>query len=299
MRFPGVIPAIQTPFHADGSVDHGTLTRSAQRMLAGGMSGIVVCGTMGEGQSLSTDERRAVVEVVVEAVEGRVGVTAGVSAETPARAARYSADAQAAGASAVMALPPLGYGADDHELVAWYGGIAAATDLPVMAYNNPKAAGVDMPAATIVRIAEEVPSVAAIKEGSGDARRVAAICAAVGDRLEVLAGGDDSAFEAFCAGATGWVSGVAVVAPAECNELYELCRAQDLVAARALYERLLPLARLDMTSKLVQYFKEAQDMLGLEGGGPVRAPRMPLNPGEKAVLREALDQLNVGAVPAG
>jgi dihydrodipicolinate synthase/N-acetylneuraminate lyase len=281
MHFPGVIPAIQTPFQEDGSIDHPVLARTAQRLLDGGMTGLVACGTMGEAQGLTAAERQAVVATLVEAVDGRVGITAGISAETAGLAAGYAADAAAVGATAVMALAPLGYGADDDELVAWYQAIDAGTDLPLMAYNNPKAHGADMSAATIIRLAEEVEGLVAIKEASGDVRRIPEILHGAGDRLEVLVGGDDWALEGFAAGATGWISGVAVVAPAECNELYE---------------RLLPLARLDMTNKLVQYFKAAQDLLGVEGGGPLRSPRLPLNAEEQAIVRAAVDRLRTGAV---
>ena len=110
----------------------------------------------------------------------------------------------------------------------------------------------------------------------------------------MLVGGDDWALEGFCAGATGWVTGVADCAPAECVELYEACRAGDLERARALYARLLPLARLDMTPKLVQYFKGAQDALGFVGG-PVRAPRLELDEDDRAVLDAAVAALRAPA----
>ena len=106
----------------------------------------------------------------------------------------------------------------------------------------------------------------------------------------MLVGGDDWALEGLAAGATGWVSGVAVCAPAECVELYDACRAGELERARAVYARLLPLARLDMTPKLVQYFKGAQDALGF-AGGPVRPPRLALDEADRAVLDAALDAL--------
>ena len=146
-----------------------------------------------------------------------------------------------------------------------------------MAYNNPEASGIDMPPALIARLAAEVEQVVAVKECSGDARRIAALLNEA-PSLEVLVGGDDWALEGLCAGATGWVTGVADCAPAECVELYEACRAAELDRARAIYARLLPLARLDMTPKLVQFFKAAQDALGF-AGGPVRAPRLELDDG--------------------
>ena len=122
-----------------------------------------------------------------------------------------------------MLLPPLGYRADARETVAFYRAVADASTLPIMAYNNPEASGVDMPPALIARIAAEVEQVVAIKECSGDARRIAALLDE--PDLEVLVGGDDWALEGFCAGATGWVTGVADCAPAECVELHEACRA--------------------------------------------------------------------------
>jgi 4-hydroxy-tetrahydrodipicolinate synthase len=163
-----------------------------------------------------------------------------------------------------------------------------------MLYNNPEASGVDLPAPAIVAIAERVEGIVAVKECSGDVRRIPALLAAA-PRLEVLVGGDDWALEGFAAGATGWVSGVADVAPRECVSLYEHCRAGELEPARELYTRLLPLARFDMSPKLVQYFKAAQDEVG-RAGGPCREPRLPLTGAERAALSEALAVLQ--GVPA-
>lgn len=292
LRFPGVIPAVQTPFGPDGAIDHAALAANVRRMLDGGVDGFVACGTMGEAQSLSTEERRAVVATIVKAAEGRVPVTAGISSETPDKAARLAADAQAEGATAAMALPSFGYGGDGDELVAWYAALGERTSLPIMAYNNPKASGTDMPAALIARIADEVPAVVAVKECSGDARRIPDLIHAAGDRLEVLVGGDDWALEGFASGATGWISGVAVCAPEACCALYAQMRAGDLAGARETSARLMPLAHLDMTTKLVQYFKAAQDRLGYVGG-PVRLPRLPLRPEEVEVLEAAVARLGV------
>jgi 4-hydroxy-tetrahydrodipicolinate synthase len=134
-----------------------------------------------------------------------------------------------------------------------------------------------------------VDAVVAIKECSGDARRLAALLG-LDAGLEVLVGGDDWALEGFCAGATGWIAGVAVVAPRECVELFEACRAGELERAREIYQRLLPLARLDMTPKLVQYFKAGIDAVG-RFGGPCRAPRLPLDDAERATLDAAVRAL--------
>jgi 4-hydroxy-tetrahydrodipicolinate synthase len=294
VRFPGIIPAVTTPFDPAGAVDAEALERNVGALLDAGVHGFVATGTMGEAGSLSPAERRAVVESVVRAAEGRAPVIAGVSSGTPAASIALAADAAGAGADAVMLLPPLGYRGDDREIVAFFRAVGGAAALPIMVYNNPEASGTDMSAALIARIAAEVEQVVAVKECSGDARRIPALLGAVPD-LEVLVGGDDWALEGFCAGATGWVTGVGDCAPAECVELYEACRAADLERARSLYARLLPLARLDMTPKLVQFFKGAQDALGF-AGGPVRAPRLPLDDADRAVLDAALAALRAPAI---
>ena len=266
MRFEGVMPAAMTPFTSENEVDVEALRANVEWMREAGCTGFVACGTMGEGGSLSQAERRLVVETVVGASDAPV--TAGVSAGTPGEVLRYAADAEAAGAQALMLLPPLGYAADERELVAHYRALAAATALPIMAYNNPAASGgTDMAPETIGRLAREVEAVVAIKECSGDARRIAALL-----------------------GLDAGLAGVAVVAPRECVELLEACRAGELERAREIYQRLLPLSRLDMTPKLVQYFKAGIDAVG-RFGGPCRAPRLPLDDAERATLDAAVRAL--------
>jgi dihydrodipicolinate synthase/N-acetylneuraminate lyase len=294
MRYPGIIPAVTTPFDASGEIDFSGLERNLAALLDAGVHGIVADGTMGEAGSLSATERRRVIEAVASAAAGQVPVIAGVSAGTPAAAIAFAADAAEAGATDLMLLPPLGYRGDDREIEAHYRAVAEAGGLPLMAYNNPEASGTDLPPELIVRLYEEIDAVVAVKECSGDARRIPALLNAAPE-LEVLVGGDDWALEGFAAGATGWVSGVADVAPRECVTLWELCRAGELMPAREVYRRLLPLARFDMTPKLVQYFKAAMDEVGL-AGGPCRPPRLPLAPEEHAALLGALAVLREGVV---
>jgi 4-hydroxy-tetrahydrodipicolinate synthase len=290
MRFEGVIPAVLTPFDEDGSVDATTLAGTAEWLIEEGVGGLVGNGTMGEAQSLSASERRLVIETLVAAADGRVPVTAGISSVTPAASIGYATDAAAAGAGSLMLLPPLGYAGDEREIEAFYRTVAEATELPIMAYNNPKASGTDMRPGLIARLAD-IEGVVAVKECSGDARRIAQILNETDD-LEVLVGGDDWALEGFSAGATGWIAGVANVAPRECVELYRLCREGRLEEARAVYARILPLARLDMHPKLVQFFKAAMDLVG-RGGGLCRPPRLELTEDERRRVEEAVRALGV------
>jgi dihydrodipicolinate synthase/N-acetylneuraminate lyase len=281
----GVHAAIVTHFGPDLAVDHEAVASEVKWLLAEGVHGIVPNGTVGEGGSLSREERREVIETVVAAAGG-APVCAGVSAPTAEQAATYAKDAAAAGADGAMVLPPLLYRADERELVEFFGSVARATDLPLLVYNNPLGSGSDLEPELLATLAREVPMITAFKETSGDARRIAELVNLCPD-LDVLVGGDDWALEGLCAGAVGWVSGVADVLPAQSARLFDLCTAGELVSARDLYAELLPLARLDMKPKLVQYFKAGLDELGI-GGGPCRPPRLPLTESELGEVRRAV-----------
>lgn len=291
-RFPGVLPAVLTPFDASGAIDEAKLVRHVEHLLHEGVHGLVTTGTMGEAGSMTRGERHRVTQVVVELAAGRAPVVAGVSAQTAQEVIAYGQDAAEAGADAVMVLPPLVYQADERELLAFYGAIAEAVAVPIMLYNNPAASGgTDLDAATIAVLAREIDAIVAVKECSGDARRIAALQSA---GAEITIGGDDWALEGFAAGATGWVSGVANVAPRECVALFDLCAAGRLDDARRVYQSLLPLARLDMRAKLVQFFKEALRLLGRDVGTS-RPPRLELDTSERDEVAVALKVLAAGA----
>src|SRR3954469_7433662 len=246
-----VIPALLTPFGDQNAVVPDKLVENALTLLDAGVEHVVVCGTMGEAGALTDDERRVVTET---AVATGAHVVVGVSSPDGPTAARRAEAAAAAGAVGVMCLPPTTYVADARELDAHFAAGCAATDLPVMLYNNPEASRQDLAPELIAQLAERHERIVAVKECSGDARRIARRVERAGDRLDVLVGGDDWALEGYAAGAAGWVSGVANVAPRECLDLEVAVAAGDMERARELHQRLLPLGRLDMTPKLVQYF---------------------------------------------
>ena len=292
MTFRSVIPALLTPFQDDLSLASERLAANARALVERGIGDVVVCGTMGEAGALSDDERRVVIET---AIASGARVTVGISSPDGPSAASRAETAAALGATGVMCLPPTTYVADERELDAHFAAVTAATDLPVMLYNNPEAARQDLLPETIVRLAERHERIVAVKECSGDARRIAHLIELAGDRLEILVGGDDWALEGYAAGALGWVSGVANVAPELCLELESLVAEGDLEAARSCHIRLLPLARLDMTPKLVQYFKAALDLTGSHGG-PIRPPRLPLTDDEQETVRAAVAALEPAAI---
>jgi 4-hydroxy-tetrahydrodipicolinate synthase len=288
MPFTGVIPALMTPFEGDDlRIAADALHDNAKALADAGIEHVVMCGTMGEAGSLSRAERGQVIEA---AREVGLTVTVGISATDARLAGEHARQAADLGASGVMCLPPVLYDATEDEVVAFFAEVASATDLPIMLYNNPEAARSDLLPATIARVGDEVERVVAVKECSGDARRIAHILE-LSDRLDVLVGGDDWALEGYAAGAVGWVSGVANIAPAECVELERQVRSGDLAAARTLWPRLAPLSRLDMDPRLVQSFKAALDLQG-RYGGPTRPPRLALSDADMERVRDAMRALD-------
>jgi 1-pyrroline-4-hydroxy-2-carboxylate deaminase len=298
MSFKGIIPAVTTPFDESLAVSTDGLAANVEQLIAAGVHGIVGTGTMGESGSLTREERKLVLSTIVDVAAGRVPVIAGVAAQTAAVAAGYIEDAKEAGVDGVMVLPPLLYEGGFAELVAFFSSVAAVAELPVIAYNNPKAAGYDLSAKTLIGLSEAVEGVVQVKECSGDARRIPAILKGSDGRLAVLVGGDDWALEGLCAGAGGWISGVADPLPTECVELHDLIARRDLDAAQELYGRLLPMARFDMTPKLVQYYKAALDLVG-QVGGPSRPPRGPLTDAELEEVQSALELVRAESPVSG
>jgi 4-hydroxy-tetrahydrodipicolinate synthase len=273
-RWTGVFPAVTTKMTRDGSVDLAATQASIDRLVAAGVSGVIVLPMLGENASLTLAERESVIRAGAEVVKGRVPMLSGL-AETNLLAARANAKAyQSFGAQGLMVFPSLGYKTDDRETAEWYKGIAGASSLPIMIYNNPIAYGVDVTPAVLEDLVG-TPEIVCIKEESGDIRRVTDLAIAMGDRFSIFCGVDDLIVESMALGATGWVSGMTNAWPEECVELYDLCAAGRFEEARALYRILTPSFHLDTHVKLVQYIKLAESLVY---GAPewTRAPRLPL-----------------------
>jgi 4-hydroxy-tetrahydrodipicolinate synthase len=273
-RWSGVFPAATTQFDADLEVDLPATQRVQKALLQDGVHGLVLMGTVGEGNSLAAGEKRAVLAGAVEVAEGGVPVIAGVSELTTAAAVAFARDAERIGAAGLMLLPAMVYVPTPAELEYHFRSVAAATELPIMLYNNPPAYRVNIDVGTLVRLAD-VPNIVCMKESSPDPRRFTDLHNALGDRFVLFAGLDDVAFEALALGATGWVSGLTNVFPLESIDLYEAVTAGDLARARAIYRWFMPLLHLDAEHDLVQSIKLAEQLLG-RGTERVRPPRLPL-----------------------
>lgn len=280
----GVLPAITTPFDAAGAIDHAFLGRHASWLVDNGCRGIVALGSLGEGATLETAEKFAVLETLVAAVGDRVPVIAGVAALSTAQAVAIAKGAEKAGCRGLMVLPPYVHKGPFHEMLAHFDAVFAATGLSSMLYNNPIAYGLDVPPPEIAKLAEKHQNLHAVKESSGDVRRLTALRALVGQRLALFAGLDDMILEALRMGADGWIAGLVNALPAESVQLVELGKAGKFEEAFELYRWFLPLLRLDCVPEFVQLIKLVQQEVGM-GGETVRLPRQPM---QGAAREEAL-----------
>lgn len=285
----GVIPAITTPFTADGAVDHAFLAKHANQLIDAGCTGIVPLGSLGEGATLSFDEKLAIVRTLVEALGDRAPVIPGIAALSTAEAVRLAQESERLGARGLMALPPYVYSTDWREMGAHMRAILAATGLPVLLYNNPVAYKTDFIPEQIAELAAEFPLLQAVKESSCDIRRFAAIRALLGDRLELLVGMDDAIVEGVAMGAVGWIAGVVNAFPHESVRLYELAREGGADAAMDLYAWLLPLLRMDTVPKFVQLIKLMQERVDM-GSERVRAPRLVVEGAERDAALQVIDR---------
>jgi 4-hydroxy-tetrahydrodipicolinate synthase len=291
MRWSGVFPAITTPFRPDLTIDFDVLRRHVGWLIDHGCQGIVPLGSLGEGATLSFDEKDAVLAACRHAAGGRVPVVAAVAALSTAEAVALARDAAALGCEALMVLPPYVYAGDARETAAHFRAVIGATPLPCMLYNNPIAYRADVPPEGIAALCGELPNLAAVKESTGDIRRVTAIRSLLGERIAVFMGVDDLIVEGVQAGAVGWIAGLVDALPAESVRLFELAAAGRTAEALRLYDWFLPLLRLDTVPKFVQLIKLVQSEVGM-GTATVRPPRLELAGAELesalALIRDCL-----------
>jgi 1-pyrroline-4-hydroxy-2-carboxylate deaminase len=305
MNWTGVMPAITTCFDRNLDVDHEFMAKHCRWLLDNGCTGIVPLGSLGEGATLSFDEKVQVLRTCVKAASGRAPVVASISALSTSEATTLAKAASDAGCDALMVLPPYVYQGDWREMKTHVTAVFRATPLACMLYNNPVAYGTDFLPEQIQELAAENENFESVKESSTDARRVAAIRALLGDRLEVFVGVDDAILEGVGVGATGWIAGLANGLPRESVELFSYAIECERDKAFEIYRWFLPLLRMDTVPEFVQLIKLVQAEVGM-GNPRVRPPRLQLA-GEKLqqvqkTIQEALrtrpQTMNGNAVPA-
>ncbi len=286
----GVYPALTTQFRDDESIDIEATAAHLEKLIGAGIHGVILLGSVGENTALEYDEKLTVLRELKARVAGRIPVLSGVAETTTRLAARYAADCEKIGLDGLMVLPAMVYKADQREAVAHFRGVARASGLPIMIYNNPPAYHVDLKPASLQELGDE-KTLVAVKESSGDPRRITDLKNALGDRYILFSGVDDLVLECAMLGATGWVSGLVNAFPEENRKLWEHCVAGRWTEALELYRWYTPLLHLDTHVKLVQYIKLCMAEVGM-GSEKTRAPRLPLVGAERArilaIIRQAV-----------
>lgn len=289
MKWRGVIPAITTCFKSGGEVDHGFMANHCQWLVENGCTGVVALGSLGEGGTLSFDEKLAILKNCASALKGRAPVVAAISSLTTEEAVRLAKAAQGAGCDGLMVLPPYVYKGDWREMKAHVTAVFAATPLSCMLYNNPIAYGTDFLPEQIQELAREHTNFHSVKESSADIRRVSAVRALVGDRLAIFVGVDDAILEGIGVGAVGWIAGLANAMPRESVDLFNYGMEGKMAQAFEIYRWFLPLLRLDTVPKFVQLIKLVQEEMGI-GNADVRAPKLRLTGEELQKTKELTQQ---------
>ncbi len=285
--FSGSMVAIVTPF-ANGSIDRQALRDLVEFHVQKGTDAIVPCGTTGESATLSHAEHDQVVELVIEAVDGRVPVIAGAGSNNTAEAIRLTKHAKEAGADGVLLITPYYNKPTQEGLFQHFSAIAAEVEIPMVLYNVPSRTGTDMLPATVARLAK-IPEIVAIKEATGSVTRATELVNACGPDFAVISGDDSIFFPLLCVGGRGVISVTANIAPDLMAALYDHFVAGNFDAARELHQRLLTLHQIMFIETNPVPVKESLVMMG-KVKPEVRLPLCLLGDGSREALRKVLKE---------
>lgn len=251
----GVYTAMTTKFDPSEAVDLDAVKADVAFQIAGGVHGIICCGSLGEASTLTADEKISIAASAMEAAGDDAPVVLTIAEDSTAAAARLAERAAELGLAGLMVLPAMRYVSTPRETIVHFRTVADATDLDIMVYNNPVSYSVDVTPEMFADLADE-PKFEAIKESSGDLRRITDIFNAVGeDRYAVSTGVDDLALESLVLGAVGWVAGLVCAFPRETVAIYDHIRAERYEEARRIYRWFMPLLHLDISHRFVQNIK--------------------------------------------
>jgi 4-hydroxy-tetrahydrodipicolinate synthase len=295
-NFHGVLPALITPFtHNGADIDADALAAIVERLIRGGVGGLVPGGSTGEFTTLTNAERRELIEVTVAVAAGRVPVVAGTGALSTRETAELSLHAERSGASAVMIVPPFYDPLTWRELLAHYVTVAEQISIPIMYYNLPSASGVTLDVSQL-RELRDVAGVTSLKDTSGDAVAATELIQA-GDQGPILLNGWDTlTFAALAAGVRAVVWGTASILPEQCVALHRLLIDDiDLPAARELWTRLWPLCKFLESNSYPAAVKTACALVG-DTTGPTRAPLLPLADDAASELKRLVNHARATSV---
>lgn len=288
-QWTGVGTALVTPFRQDGSLDETAIVALAKRQVEAGVHFVSPCGTTGEAPTLTADEKVRVVELVVEAVAGRVPVLAGAGGYDTREVVELVRRMERAGAQGILSVTPYYNKPTPEGMLAHFAAVAGATALPVVLYNVPGRTGVNVDVATLVKIAAACPNIVAVKEASGNMPQMVEICASVPDGFIVLSGDDALTLPLLAVGGHGIISVASNEAPGDMTQMVEAAERGDWVTARRLHTRLLPLMNVNFIEANPGPAKAAMAAMGLLGEHyrlPMVSPRAASRERILAVLRQ-------------
>jgi dihydrodipicolinate synthase/N-acetylneuraminate lyase len=270
----GVFPAVPTQFKDDFSLDIPATQKHVEALLGEGIHGLIMLGTIGENCSLSLDEKIQVLKATKDVCKDSVPLLNGIAEFTTANACETAQAAAKAGVDGFMLMPAMVYNSDRRETVNHFRTVAAATDLPIMCYNNPPVYRVDITPEMFEDLAD-VETIVCIKEAAGDTRRITDLFNKLGERYIIFSGLDDVALESIMLGCSGWISGLVDAFPRENRMMWDAAIAGDWQRGLEIYRWYMPMLHFDSHPKLVQYIKLTCSEMGY-GTETVRAPRLPL-----------------------
>lgn len=276
--FKGIIAYPITPFDANEKVDILLYKQLVERLIVSGSHGIAPLGSTGVMPYLNDQEKEAITEATIEQVKGRAPILVGVSNLTTERTIYHAKFAEKAGATAVMIIPMSYWKLSDDEIVKHYDAVAKQISIPIMAYNNPATAGVDMSPKLLKRILE-IPNVTMIKESTGDVQRMHYLKKELGDSVAFYNGSNPLALSAFAAGAKGWCTAAPNLIPEQNIALYNAIQNNDLQEAQKIFYKQIDLLRFIVEKGLPRAIKSGLQLQGIEGGH-LRKPLQPLTENE-------------------
>lgn len=261
----GIIPAMVTPITKEGKLNESALRRLTNYLIEGGVHGLFPIGSQGEFYALTFEEKKRVIDIVLEETNGRVPVYAGTGAVTTREAIALTQMAEAAGVNAVSVITPYFIRPNEEELMEYYTSIAKSTRLPVLLYNNPARTGINLSSEFVVR-ASKVENIVGIKDSSGDLTLTAEYIRRTGERFSVLAGRDTLIYGTLCYGGKGAIAATANVAPRLIVEIYEAFMKGDHSRALSAQYRLAPLRLAFDLGTFPVVIKEALNLIGIDAG---------------------------------
>jgi len=289
--FQGSIVALVTPFR-NGAVDEAKLRELVELHATNGTDGIVPCGTTGESPTLSHDEHKRVVEIVVEAARGRLPIIAGTGSNSTVEAIDLTRHAKRAGATAALVVSPYYNKPTQEGLYRHFRAIAESVDLPIILYNIAGRTAINVETDTLVRLVKDCPGIVGVKEASGSLDQMTQVILACGADFSVLSGDDNLTLPLMAVGGRGVISVIANLVPKETAELTHAALSGDWKLAPDLHHRLYPLSRAAFLETNPIPIKEAMAMLGMLEP-EFRLPMCRMGDANREKLRSVLRQLGL------